>query len=736
MPKSPDDVLQMPLQYLKGVGPRKAADLKRAGLLSVEDLLFRFPRRYEDRSRLQPIISLKAGETAAISGEVLHANLATTRRPGFRLFTALIQDASGQVQAVWPNQAFLKDVIRPHQHIVLFGKVEYWGSRGLQMTDPEFEIVKGSGVGSRESAVGPGKSPVSQSVSDTPDSRPPTPDEDPDDDLAGLHTGRIVPVYERTGSVTTNMQRRFVWQALSALPETLFDPVPADILAREGWIGRAAALRATHFPDAGTSVEDLNRFDTPAQRRIIFDDFFVFQTGLAQRRHENAQVRKPLVPAVDDRVRQAARAVLPFKLTDGQRQALAEIVADMQKPWPMQRLLQGDVGAGKTIVALLAAVVAMENRFQVAFMAPTEILAEQHYRNLAQCLAPTRFRVALLSGRLGAAGRRELMPAIERGDVHLLVGTHALVQEQVRFHALGLAIVDEQHRFGVIQRGTLGAKGLHPDVLVMTATPIPRTLALTECGDMEVSVIRGLPPGRRPVRTLVKPHSRRDEVYALLREELAAGRQAYVVYPLVEESEKVDLKAATAMAEELTQVFPEFTVALLHGRMKADEKETVMKGFVAGTTHLLVSTTVVEVGVDVANASVMVVEHAERFGLSQLHQLRGRVGRGTHASTCILLYQAPWSDDARERLRAMAETSDGFVIAERDLKLRGPGDFFGTRQSGLPQLRAGDLTRDADLLELAYTEARQRVESGTLDSATVQYVRNVWQRQFGLISVG
>jgi ATP-dependent DNA helicase RecG len=736
MPKSPDDVLQMPLQYLKGVGPRKAADLKRAGLLSVEDLLFRFPRRYEDRSRLQPIISLKAGETAAISGEVLHANLATTRRPGFRLFTALIQDASGQVQAVWPNQAFLKDVIRPHQHIVLFGKVEYWGSRGLQMTDPEFEIVKGSGVGSRESAVGPGKSPVSQSVSDTPDSRLPTPDEDPDDDLAGLHTGRIVPVYERTGSVTTNMQRRFVWQALSALPETLFDPVPADILAREGWIGRAAALRATHFPDAGTSVEDLNRFDTPAQRRIIFDDFFVFQTGLAQRRHENAQVRKPLVPAVDDRVRQAARAVLPFKLTDGQRQALAEIVADMQKPWPMQRLLQGDVGAGKTIVALLAAVVAMENRFQVAFMAPTEILAEQHYRNLAQCLAPTRFRVALLSGRLGAAGRRELMPAIERGDVHLLVGTHALVQEQVRFHALGLAIVDEQHRFGVIQRGTLGAKGPHPDVLVMTATPIPRTLALTECGDMEVSVIRGLPPGRRPVRTLVKPHSRRDEVYALLREELAAGRQAYVVYPLVEESEKVDLKAATAMAEELTQVFPEFTVALLHGRMKADEKETVMKGFVAGTTHLLVSTTVVEVGVDVANASVMVVEHAERFGLSQLHQLRGRVGRGTHASTCILLYQAPWSDDARERLRAMAETSDGFVIAERDLKLRGPGDFFGTRQSGLPQLRAGDLTRDADLLELAYTEARQRVESGTLDSATVQYVRNVWQRQFGLISVG
>lgn len=715
----------MPLQYLKGVGPRKAADLKRAGLLTIEDLLFRFPRRYEDRSRLRPIITLKAGETAAISGEVLHANLATTRRPGFRLFTALIQDASGQVQAVWPNQAFLKDVIRPHQQIVLFGKVEYWGSRGLQMTDPEFEIVQTApalpGRAGRSSGVESGDTPA---------------DEAAEGDFAGLHTGRIVPVYERAGSVTSNMQRRFVWQALSAVPDTLFDPVPADMLGRAGWASRAAALRATHFPEPGTSIEALNNFDTPAQRRIIFDDFFVFQAGLALRRHENAQVRKSLVPTIDDRVRQAARSVLPFKLTEGQRNALAEIVADMQKPWPMQRLLQGDVGAGKTIVALLAAVVAMENGFQVAFMAPTEILAEQHFRTIARCLASTRFRVALLSGRLGAAARRELMPAIERGDVHLLVGTHALVQEQVKFHALGLAVVDEQHRFGVIQRGTLAAKGLHPDVLVMTATPIPRTLALTECGDMEVSVIRGLPPGRRPVRTLVKPDSRRDEVYALVRDELRAGRQAYVVYPLVEESEKVDLKAATAMAEELRHVFPEFSVALLHGRMKGEEKEAVMQAFVAGTIHLLVSTTVVEVGVDVANASVMIVEHAERFGLSQLHQLRGRVGRGAHASTCVLLYQSPWSDDARERLRAMAETTDGFVIAERDLKLRGPGDFFGTRQSGLPQLRAGDLTRDADLLEMAYTEARQRVESGTLDPAVQQYVRSVWQRQFGLITVG
>jgi ATP-dependent DNA helicase RecG len=697
------DVLQVPLQFLKGVGPRKAADLKKAGLLTVEDLLFRFPTRYEDRSRLQPIVSVKPGQTVAVSGEVLHASVQSTRRSGFRLFTALIQDASGQIQAVWPNQAFLKDVIRTHQHVVLYGKVELWGSRGVQLTDPEFEIVRSS---------------------DT--EQPST-----------LHTGRIVPVYERTGSVTTNMQRKLVWDALEQLPLNAFDPVPADILARERWPSRVEALRQAHFPAANTPMAALNLFETPAQRRLIFEDFFVFQCGLALRRQQNATVCKRLVSQVDDRVRQAARAILPFKLTEGQRQALAEIVADMQKPWPMQRLLQGDVGAGKTIVALIAALVALENGYQAAFMAPTEILAEQHHATLSRWLASTRYRVALLSGRITAAERRTLLPGIERGDVHLVVGTHALVQDQVKFRALALAIVDEQHRFGVMQRATLAAKGLHPDVLVMTATPIPRTLALTECGDMEVSVIRGLPPGRRPIRTLVKPDSRRADVYDLVRQEVQAGRQAYVIYPLVEESEKVDLKAATAMAEHLARdIFPDLRVALLHGRMKPDEKQQVMRAFSSGALHVLVATTVVEVGVDVPNATVMVVEHAERFGLSQLHQLRGRVGRGSHDSVCILLYQSPWSEEARERLRAMSDTSDGFVIAERDLKLRGPGDFFGTRQHGLPQLRAGDLTRDAALLELAYHEARTRIDGGRLSAAERDYVQRVWQRQFGLIAVG
>ena len=709
----PEDVLQTPLQFLRGVGPRKAADLRKAGLHTVEDLLFRFPRRYEDRSRLQPIASIKPGQMAAVSGEVLSAGLTPTRRPGFRLFSALIQDASGQVQAVWPNQAFLKDVVRPHQHIVLFGRAELWGTRGLQITDPEFEILAAPAGSTEEAGEDEGEAP------------------------AMLHTGRIVPVYERTGSVTTNMQRRFVHQALQMLPSTLFDPVPADLAAREGWPARGVALEQTHFPDAGVSEEALNEFRTPAQRRVIFEDFFVFQTGLALRRQQNAAVRKSLVCRVDDRVRASARAVLPFKLTEGQKGALAEIVADLQSEWPMQRLLQGDVGAGKTIVALLAALVAMENGYQVAFMAPTEILAEQHYRNIASWLATTRFRVGLLTGRVGKAARRPLMAEIESGAAHLVVGTHALVQEAVQFKALALAVIDEQHRFGVIQRATLAAKGLHPDVLVMTATPIPRTLALTECGDMEVSVIRGLPPGRRPIKTRVKPDSRRDEVYALVRAAIAEGRQAYVIYPLIEESEKVDLKAATEMADHLRQrVFPELTVALLHGRMKGDEKAAVMQAFGAGQIHVLVSTTVVEVGVDVPNATVMVVEHAERFGLSQLHQLRGRVGRGAHDSTCVLVYQAPWSEEARQRLKAMADTNDGFVIAERDLQLRGPGDFFGTRQSGLPQLRAGDLTRDADLLELAFNEARQRVDDRSLPAPVRDYVQQVWQRQFGLIAVG
>jgi ATP-dependent DNA helicase RecG len=556
-----------------------------------------------------------------------------------------------------------------------------------------------------------------------------------DEDGETIHTGRIVPVYEKTGTVTPKMQRRLVHEVLQKLPTDLPDPLPEEVRLRLGLPSRYAALMATHFPPSDTAVEALNAFATPAQRRLIFEEAFLFQMGVLARRHTASTEQKPQPIRVDDRIRDSARAVLPFRLTNGQKQALKEIVADLQRPQPMNRLLQGDVGAGKTIVALLAALVAMENGLQVAFMAP--ILAEQHFTNIARQLQPSRFRVALLTGSTGKAARREQLAQVESGAINLVVGTHALVTGDVTFKQLGLVVIDEQHRFGVLQRATLRAKGLHPDVLVMTATPIPRTLALTVYGDLDVSVIRELPAGRLPIKTTARPESRRDEMYQFVRREVDAGRQAYVIYPLVEESAKIDLKAATEMADHLqTDVFPAYQVGLLHGRLKADAKDRVMKAFLAGELQILVSTTVVEVGVDVPNASVMIVEHAERFGLSQLHQLRGRVGRDRHQSYCFLLYQYPLSDDARERLKAMADTADGFEIAERDLHLRGPGDFFGTRQAGLPTFRMIDLVRDREVLDTAQQEAARWFGKSLPDAAGVSKLLENWEQRFKLIEVG
>ncbi|HWW82375.1 MAG TPA: ATP-dependent DNA helicase RecG, partial [Vicinamibacterales bacterium] len=447
--------------------------------------------------------------------------------------------------------------------------------------------------------------------------------------------------------------------------------------------------------------------------------------------------RKPCPIQIDDRIRDSARRVLPFRLTVGQRQALKEIVDDLKEQQPMNRLLQGEVGSGKTIVALLAALVVMENGLQVAFMAPTETLAEQHFANISRLLQASRFRVALLTGSTSAAARREQLAEVESGAIHLAVGTHALVQGDVRFNRLGLVIIDEQHRFGVLQRATLRTKGLSPDVLVMTATPIPRTLALTVYGDLDVSVIRELPAGRLPIKTTAKPESRRDEIYRFVRNQLEAGRQIYIIYPLVEESDKIDLKAATEMADHLArEVFSDWRVGLLHGRMKPDEKERVMREFVSGELPILVSTTVIEVGIDVANASVMLVEHAERFGLSQLHQLRGRVGRDRHQSYCFLLYQPPLAEDARERLKALTETNDGFEIAERDLRLRGPGDFFGTRQAGVPTFRLVDLMRDRELLETAKREAAQWLKSSTPQGREIDKLVKDWEQRFKLIEIG
>jgi ATP-dependent DNA helicase RecG len=701
--------LDTPLQFLKGVGPRRAADLLRVGLTTVEDLLYRFPIRYEDRATFQTIASLKPGTAASVVAEVIGSGIKPTRRPRFRIFEMVVRDATGSLRAVFFNQAFLKDVFHPHQRVILFGKLEVT-PHGLQMQNPQYEILRHEA--DPDAAAGAAE-----------------------DDT--LHTGRIVPVYEKTGTLTPKMQRAIVHQALSQLPDEIPDPLPGEVRRRQQLLDRRTALMDVHFPPAGTPVEQLNGFRSAAQRRLIFEEFFLFQIGLVLRRRKSDAERKPRSVVVTDEIRESARQVLPFKLTGDQKKVIGEIVTDMKRPQPMNRLLQGDVGSGKTIVALMAALVAMENGFQVAFMAPTEILAEQHFITIRKLLEASRFRIALLTGATPARRRREVQAELSGGSIHLAVGTHALVQDPVGFRELGLVIIDEQHRFGVMQRATLRAKGLHPDVLVMTATPIPRTLALTTYGDLDVSIMREMPPGRFPIKTIAKPESRREEIYDFVRKQIDAGRQVYVIYPLVEESEKVDLKAATEMADHLAQdVFQAYRVALLHGRLKQDAKERVMGAFARGEFDILVSTTVVEVGVDVANAAVMLVEHAERFGLSQLHQLRGRVGRGPHQSYCVLLYQYPLTDQGRARLKALTETNDGFVIAERDLELRGPGDFFGTRQSGMPTLRVGDLVRDHQLMEDARREAVAALDDVRQAETLSAFVRTNWEQRFGLVGIG
>ena len=711
---SASDPLTSALQFLKGVGPRRAADLQRVGLSTVEDLLYRFPIRYEDRGTFETIAALRPGMVASILGDVVSSGIRPTRRPRFKIFEMLVKDRTGALRAIWFNQPFLADVFHPHQRVILYGKLELT-SHGLQLQNPQYEIVKAT-EGDDEAAEDPAAAHVESD---------------------GIHTGRIVPVYEKTGTLTTKVQRALVHQALAQLPEQLFDPLPAAVRERESLIDRGRALREVHFPAEGTSLADLNGFRSPAHRRLIFEEFYLFQVGIALRRRKADSERKARPVVITDEIRESARRVLPFKLTGDQKKTIAEIVGDMKRPQPMNRLLQGDVGSGKTIVALMAALVAMENGLQVSFMAPTEILAEQHYINITRLLERSRFRLALLTGSTPAKKRRELLAELAGGSLHLVVGTHALVEDPIAFRELGLVIIDEQHRFGVLQRAALRAKGLHPDVLVMTATPIPRTLALTAYGDLDTSIMREMPPGRHPIKTTARPESRRDEIYDFIRTQIDEGRQAYVIYPLVEESAKVDLRAATEMADHLSHdVFPSYRVGLLHGKMKQDAKDRVMHAFSRGEIDILVSTTVVEVGVDVANASVMLVEHAERFGLSQLHQLRGRVGRGPHMSYCVLLYQEPLSDQSRSRLKALTDTTDGFEIAERDLQIRGPGDFFGTRQSGLPTLRVGDLLRDHQLMELARREAVATLDDPAQDAGLVDYVRASWEQRFGLVGIG
>ncbi len=697
--------LQTPVQYVKGVGPQRAPALQKLGMRTAEDLLLHVPFRYEDRRSFAKIAELRPGMKVSVSGHVAVAALRRARRVA--LYEIRLEDDTGRLKAIWFNQPFLRDVLPRGARVVLYGSVELDapGGRQLSMVSPQYEVLSG----------------------------------EDDAGTPGLHTGRIVPIYEKLGPLQGKALRRVIVTLAEQVPAELPDPLPGEIRARLGVLGRGEALKRVHAPTDVDELGVLNAARSPGHLRLILEELFLFQLGLARLRQGRARESKGIAFTITDRTREAVKRVLPFHLTTAQKRVLREIADDMRSPHPMNRLLQGDVGLGTTVVAVLAMLIAIENGYQAAFMAPTEILAEQHLLGLRRLLHRLPHRVELLSaGRKG----REKRAALERlaaGETQIAVGTHALIQEGVRFARLGLAVVDEQHRFGVIQREDLRRKGYDADVLVMTATPIPRTLALTAYGDLDTSVIDERPPGRTPVRTLLRSATQRREVLELVRRELAAGRQAYVVYPLVEESEKLeDVKAATQMAGEWAAVLPGRRVVLLHGRMKSAEKEAGMGAFARGESHVLVATTVIEVGVDVANATIMVIEHAERFGLAQLHQLRGRVGRGAGASSCVLLASGRLGDDARERLEALARTDDGFAIAEKDLQLRGPGDFFGTRQSGLPTFRVAHLIRDGDLLERARAEAFAWTAGGGAAPEPLRafLAEGGWERRFGLARVG
>jgi ATP-dependent DNA helicase RecG len=630
-----------------------------------------------------------------------------------------------KLKCLWFRGGYLEGKFKPGALVALYGKVEFstFGRGGLQMLQPQFEILHEPTVEGEAAA-----------------------ESDEQKRFESLEIGRIVPIYEAAGKLNARWFRRAIRVALEQMPQEVSDAIPGAIRERLGLIARAEAFWHAHWPDAGESFGDLQAARTPAHQRLIFEELFFLELGLELKRRK-ARMQPGIEFGITPQVRAALKRVLPFHPTEAQKRVLKEIAGDMAQGSPMRRLLQGDVGSGKTIVAFEAATVAMENGYQVAMMAPTEILATQHYLSARRILETAGYRAVLLTGSLDEERKRAIRRHVARGDAQMVIGTHALLEDKVEFEKLGLVIVDEQHRFGVMQRMKLMRKNseVQPDVLVMTATPIPRTLALTLYGDLDVSVIDELPPGRTPVSTRVIGDERAAEVWEFVRKIALGGEQAYVVYPVIEENEEKDtgLKAAIKMYDELRKkVFPELKVGLLHGRMSADEKDEIMRRFKGGELQILVATTVIEVGVDVPNASAMVIEHAERFGLSQMHQLRGRIGRGKAKSYCVLMTGGRVSEEAQQRLDTMVRTSDGFEIAEKDLELRGPGEFFGTKQAGMPSLRVANLIRDRKLLELAKREARGLLEDATEEisaeekRAAVQYLRTHWNRRYGLVEVG
>jgi ATP-dependent DNA helicase RecG len=664
------DGLQTPVQFVKGVGPRYAASLEKLEIRTVEDLLFHFPLRYEDRRHFAPLGRIQHGETVVTSGQVIGAVVERSPRRGMTLMKATIRDATGNAELVFFNQHWLKntfDKIKGRE-ISVYGTAQRSAGR-LSFQHPEWEELSG------------------------------------DDDSIHLH--RIVPVHPSTEGLTPKLIRNMAWHALERYAHLVEDVMPPEVVRERGLAPLLESLRQAHFPD---SPEALER----ARTRLVFDELFRLQCTLAIRKHAIAEQLPGIrFDLVDDHLEELRRS-LPFALTNAQERVIAEIRADMGSSRPMNRLLQGDVGSGKTVVAAAAVVTAVRNGYQVALMVPTEILAEQHYMVMRRLLEPLGIRMHRLVGSVRAKGKRLIKEELQSGFAHVVVGTHALIQDDVEFHRLGLVIVDEQHRFGVVQRLTLLDKGMlehMPDVLVMTATPIPRTLALTVYGDLDVSIIDELPPGRKPVKTHWKRKDQRDGVYRGIRKLVEEGRQCYFVCPLVEQSDKLQAKAATELHEHLQhEVFPDLRVGLIHGQMPSHEKDDAMDRFREGLYDVLVATVVIEVGVDVANATCMVIEDAERFGLAQLHQLRGRVGRGEHQSYCVLLAD-PRTPEGVQRLEVMSKTTSGFDIAEEDLRLRGPGEFSGTKQSGVLKLRIANIVGDSRILIEAREAAFRLVDA-------------------------
>src|SRR5579872_7201328 len=741
--------LATPVKYVKGVGPKIADVLAAKGIHTVGELLHYLPFRYEDRLNPRGISELRAGEMATVVGEVRNSGLFRTR--SMPIFQLTVGQGRARLRCLWFNATYLQDKFKPGQMIALYGKVEEdQRSHELQIVQPQFEML-GDPTDSGENGAG---NAAEKKAAES------------------LEIGRIVPIYEAIGRLTPRWFRKVIRTALDNLTPDLPDPIPAAVRAHLGLISPRAALWNVHWPEPGESFDNLQSSRTPAHIRMIFDELFFVELGLElKRREQKAQTGIPF--RLDDGVRAAIKKILPFHPTAAQKRVLKEIAADMEKPYPMRRFLQGDVGSGKTIVGFEAAIIAIENGCQVALMAPTEILAQQHYFSARRILENAGYRIVLLTGSLENDRKREIRRHIAQGNAQLVIGTHALLEEKVEFAKIGLVIVDEQHRFGVMQRLKLMKKSAEggepvrvgtgappvgaeqssaayasttpaePDVLVMTATPIPRTLALTLYGDLDLSILDELPPGRTPIVTRQVTDDQSPKVWEFLRKQVETGHQAYVVYPVIAENEESELKAAIKMYRELSgKVFADLKVGLLHGRLDADLKDQVMRMFQKGELQILVATTVIEVGVDVPNATIMVIEHAERFGLAQLHQLRGRIGRGAAKSYCVLMTGGKISEEGQKRLDAMVRTNDGFEIAELDLELRGPGEFFGTRQAGMPSFRVANIIRDAQLLEVAKREAafvlagpNSEVSSEEISSALVQ-MRARWQHTYGLVEVG